>query len=82
MKLSSRVKKALKAIEAKDDKAWLVAHNEAFTIVIYLLQEEIDKISKDFYKEVDYDSPNWSLLKADQSGQLRILNKLKSLFED
>jgi hypothetical protein len=82
MKLSSKVKKALKELEIPDDKSFLAAHNEAFRLVVYLLQEEIDKTEKDSHKEADYDSPNWGLLKADQSGQIRILNKLKSLFED
>lgn len=82
MKYSSKVKKVLKSLEVPDDKAWLLAHQDAFRLVNYLLKEEVDRITKEMHSEINYESPNFGYLKADQAGQLRIIKKLQSLFED
>lgn len=82
MKLSARVKKILKQMEITDHQAWLSAHYDAFRFINALLQEEEERVSKEMYKKEDYDSPNWQLLKADQSGQRRLTNKLINIFKD
>lgn len=82
MKSSSRISKILKHMEVENHKEWLGAHAHAFEFINHLLQEEEDRVSKEMYKESDYDSPNWQLLKADQAGQRRIINKLLKLFKE
>ena len=82
MKGSTRVKKILKQMEVSDHDAWLAAHNDAFRFINILLAEERDRVTKEMDKEEDYDSPNWTLLKADQSGQRRLTNKLLTIFKD
>ncbi len=69
-------------MEIPDHQSWLSAHYDAFRFVNALLQEEEERVSKEMYKKEDYDSPNWMLLKADQSGQRRLLNRLINIFKD
>jgi len=82
LKDSARVKKILKQLEVEDHKSWLSSHGHAWDFLNTLLKEEEARITKDMYRETDYESPNWTLLKADQSGQLRIIKKLLNIFKD
>ena len=68
-------------MEIDDPKAWIGAHAHAFEFVVRLLKEEEERVSKEMYKKEDYDSPNWMLLKADQAGQRRVVNKLINILK-
>ena len=82
MKPSSRITKILKQMEVQEPKEYLGAHSRAWELVNALLKEEMERVSKEIYREVDYESTNWQLLKADQAGQLRLVKKLQSIFKD
>ena len=82
MKNNTIAQRVLKKMEIEDNKAWLAAHLDAFRFMNMLLMEKESKVSKEIYREIDYDSPNWQLLKADQSGQLRLIKELQSILKE
>jgi hypothetical protein len=82
MKPTSLVNKLLKRMEVESPSDFLGAHTRAWEFVNAVLKEEDERVSKELYKETDYESVNWQLLKADQAGQLRLIKKLQQLFKD